>query len=427
MNKLPVVMLVSGVLAGGGAVFLSVAPAWTPMAAAAETSAAPQSAVQPVSHAERKILYYRNPMGQPDTSPVPKKDSMGMDYIPVYADADSSAPAGLVKIDPVRRQNLGVTSTAVVAAVLQRHLRATGVFAVDERRQYTLTTKLDGWVDKLYVNATGEQVRAGQPLFELYSPDLVVAQQEYLIARKTQLNPDKPQTNGFSDAALSRLKYWDIPQAAIRRLASEGEVKRTLPIDAPASGVVLTKNITQGMKFTAGQSLYEIADLSKIWLLVDVFEQDLAALRTGLPVDVKVNAYPTLMFHGSVAFVYPTMNTDSRTVKVRIVLDNPDFRLKPGMYAEAHVQIPLSQHPQAVIPESALIDSGERQVVLLDKGDGKYLPQPVQVQARGMDARDQRMIAVSGVPLGGKVVTQANFLIDSESNLQAAFADMGGK
>lgn len=372
---------------------------------------------------ERKVLYYRNPMGQPDTSPVPKKDSMGMDYIPVYAD-DAPEEKGAVKIDAAKQQNLGVVSVPVKQAKLTREIKAVGMFAVDERRQFTVTAKLDGWVEKLYVNATGDAVQSGQPLFELYSPDLIVAQQEYRIAQQTPgLNAD----SRLGHAALTRLRYWDIPESAIKRLAKGGDVKRTLPLQSPVHGVVLTKNITQGMKFSAGEALYEIADLSHLWLLVDVFEQDMANVKTGQSVNITVNAFPGKHFSGKVSFIYPTLNTETRTVQVRIELDNTDGLLKPGMYAQAGVQSDLSQGLQVVIPESALIDSGKRQVVLIDKGDGKFAPRSVTVLGRGSLDNGERQIAVTGVQMGEKVVTQANFLIDSESNLQAAFASMGSE
>ena len=373
---------------------------------------------------ERKVLYYRNPMGQPDTSPVPKKDSMGMDYIPVYAD-DAPAEKGLVKIDAVRRQNLGVTSVPVKWAQLSRQVKAVGMFAVDERRQFTITSKLDGWVDKLYVNATGEQVKRGQPLFELYSPELIAAQQEYRIALQNQANPQL--SSNLGSAALSGLRYWDIPESSIKQLAAGSAAKRTLPYVSPVNGVVLTKNITQGMKFTAGEVLYQVADLSQLWLLAEVFEQDLAAVQPGQQVVIRVNAYPSQRFTGKVAFIYPTLNSDTRTVQVRIELANPDGKLKPGMYAEAQLQSTATGAAQLVVPESALIDSGHRQVVLIDKGEGQYVPRQVKVLARGEIAQGERQIAVSGVQEGEKVVTQANFLIDSESNLQAAFSSMGGQ
>lgn len=372
---------------------------------------------------ERKILYYRNPMGQPDTSPVPKKDSMGMDYIPVYAD-EQPEEKGAITIDASKRQNLGVVSVAATQAQLTREIKAVGMFAVDERRQYTVTAKLDGWVEKLYVNATGDQVKTGQPLFELYSPDLVVAQQEYRIAQ--QMPQTENSRQNFGQAALTRLRYWDIPNTAIQRLASGGEVKRTLPLTAPVNGVVLTKNITQGMKFSAGTALYEIADLSHLWLLVEVFEQDLAAVKIGQTVQIHVNAYPSKSFQGKVSFIYPTLNSETRTVQVRIELENPNQLLKPGMYAQAQVQSDVGSAMQTVVPESALIDSGKRQVVLIDKGDGKFAPRVVSVTGRGALDNGERQIAVTNVQPGEKVVTQANFLIDSESNLQAAFSAMGG-
>ncbi len=380
--------------------------------------------------AEKKILYYRNPMGLKDTSPVPKKDSMGMDYIPVYAD-DGSADqdSSAVKINADRIQTLGVQTSTANKEPVFRAVRAVGQFAVDEKRQYNITTKFDGWIEKLAVNATGQNVKAGQLLMEVYSPELLAAQNEYLIARANQnaLNnlPGK-NTYSLTQAALERMKLWDIPSAELTRLAKTGQVSRRLALVAPKSGVVINKTAIEGMKFTAGETLFEIADLSKIWLLADVFEQDLGLIKPGQKVNVKVNAYPDETFNGSVAFIYPTLNGETRTAKVRIELDNPDGRLKPAMYGEVNLQATLNADPMVTVPESALIDSGTRQSVLVQTGNGKFASRLVKVGAHGETSSGERKVIIKdGINDGEQVVTRANFLIDSESNLQAAFSGLG--
>ena len=380
--------------------------------------------------AEKKVLFYRNPMGLKDTSPVPKKDSMGMDYIPVYADGDSSAQdSSAVKINSDRLQTLGVQTSKVNMEPVFRAVRAVGQFAVDEKRQYNVTTKFDGWIEKLAVNTTGQNVKAGQLLMEVYSPELLAAQQEYLIARENQnalkALPGKASFS-LSQAALERMKIWDIPASELNRLTKTGEVRRRLALLAPTSGVVLSKTAVQGMKFTAGETLFEIADLSQIWLLVDVFEQDLGLVKSGQKVNVKVNAYPDDVFNGTVAFIYPTLNSETRTVKVRIELDNKDGRLKPSMYGEANLQVALTAQPQVTVPESALIDSGTRQVVLVQTGNGKFAPRQVKTGGHGETTSGERKVVIKeGLADGESVVTRANFLIDSESNLQAAFSGLG--
>lgn len=373
----------------------------------------------------RKVLYYRNPMGEADVSPVPKKDAMGMDYLPVYAEAGEP---GTVTLSPERIQLLGVETAPVGQMALHREIRAVGRMAVDERRQVTVSAKYAGWIEKLPVNTTGQTVVAGQTLLETYSPELVAAQQEYLIARATQdrLPAEGEATGGprlsWSEGGLQRLRFLDVPESQLRSLAKEGRVRRTLSLLSPASGVVLTRNVQLGQRFEAGQALYEIADLSRLWLLVDVFEQDLQAVQPGQAVDIRVNAFPGETFTGHITFIYPTLNATTRTVPVRIELENPGLRLKPAMYAEATLAVPLPAGALSV-PESALIDSGTRQVVLLARDNGRFVPRQVVAGASGVTVGGERRVVIrEGLLPTERVVTRANFLLDSESNLRAAFS-----
>lgn len=432
MNKMQTVatsllMLVIGMGLGGAALW-----GWQIMQPGAGPVAS-QPAAGPINpesaKVERRILYYRNPMGQPDTSPTPKKDEMGMDYIPVYADEAQDEP-GLVALSPARIQSLGVATEVVRREALQRTLRAVGQLAVDERRRVVVAPKFGGWIERLPVNTTGQAVRQGEPLLEVYSPELVAAQQEYLLARdadqtlRLEPAPAGRQRLSLSEGAAQRLRFWDIPAAEIRGLQRSGQVQRALPINAPVSAVVLTNNAVLGKRFEAGETLFELADLQRLWLMVDIFEQDMAQLQPGLPVAVRVNARPGEEFVGKVAFIYPTLNRETRTVPVRIELENPDGRLRPAMYGEARLQLPVA-HDALTVPESALIDSGTRQVVLVQQGEGRFLPRSVKVGAHGEDGAGERRVAIlSGLVAGERVVTQANFLIDSESSLKATFAGL---
>ncbi len=380
----------------------------------------------------RTILYYRNPMGLPDISATPKKDEMGMPYLPVYADESKggASTASTVTISPDRIQALGVTSEPVRRERLQRTLRAVGQLVVDERRTTVVAPKFGGWIERLPVNTTGQTVHAGETLLEIYSPELIAAQQEYLLARESQgrLQLDPSLSGGkrmsLSDGALQRLRLWDIPEAELQRLVRHGEVRRSLPLSAPSDGVVLSKKAVLGMRFEAGDSLFELADLRHLWLLVDLYEQDLALVRVGQPVSLTVAAYPGDQFTGKIAFIHPTVNAQIRTVSVRIELMNSDGRLKPAMYGDAQIQA-LVADDALTIPDSALLDSGVRRVVLVSLGDGRFAPRDVEVGGLGEDRLGQRrLVVLSGLQEGDVVVTRANFLLDSESNLKAAFAGL---
>jgi Cu(I)/Ag(I) efflux system membrane fusion protein len=391
-----------------------------PAAAPASTSASPAPAAAPGD--KRKILYYRNPMGLPDTSPVAKKDSMGMDYIPVYADEGSGAVPGTVTISPERIQMLGVRTEAASLHPMAHTVRAVGTVAADERRIGVVNPKFEGWIEQLHVNTTGETVRRGEALLEVYSPDLVLAQREYLVARSAAADMAhadamaRDNAQAIATAALSRLRNWDISADQLARLQRSGVAKRTLTLHAPIAGIVMDKPALQGLHFGAGDMLYRIVDLSTVWLMADVFEQDLAQIRPGQSAKITVQAYPGRVFEGRVAFVYPTLNAQTRTAKVRIEVPNPDLLLKTDMYATVEIAAPVETATVLAVPDSAVLDTGAKQTVLVDRGEGRFEPRAVKLGARA----DGYVAVLEGLREGEKVVTGANFLIDAESNLRAA-------
>jgi len=369
-----------------------------------------------------KILYYRNPMGLADTSPVPKKDSMGMDYIAVYEN-EAGSNAGIVTVSPARVQMLGVrTATVTTRSGLLGAIRATGTVQFDERHLATVTTKVGGWIEKLNVAATGESVRAGQPLLELYAPDIVAAEQEYLVVAGMNTNPQGVMAHGDSelliDAATRRLRALDVSQAEIQRLRRTGEAARRIAVLAPANGVVTEKAAVLGMHVDPGTPLYKTADLASVWLIAQVQEQDLGRVKLGQAAHATFVTFPGRMFDGVVDFVYPDLVADTRTAKIRIVMPNAERLVRAGMYASITIDASAatSTAPALTVPDSAIIDSGAAQVVLVVKGEGRYEPRSVRVGARG----DGYTQILSGLRVGEVVVVSANFLINAESNLRAA-------
>jgi Cu(I)/Ag(I) efflux system membrane fusion protein len=373
------------------------------------------------STGERRVLYYRNPMGLPDTSPVPKKDSMGMAYIAVYEGEDTNN-SGVVKVSPDRIQQLGVRSEPVEMRSLARTIQSVGTVQADERQLFAVNTKFDGWIEKLDVNATGQAVRRGEPLMDIYAPELVAAQQEYLLANRSLLNLSQATTDvqnsarQLADASLQRLRNWDISGDQIQRLLREGTITRNLTLRSPADGVVLEKMAVAGAHFTAGEPLYRIADLSSVWVIADLFEQDLGAIRPGQTATVTVDAYPGTSFAGKVDFIYPTVTQETRTAKIRIVISNAAGRLKPGMYAKVAFEAPLGAASVLAVADSAVLDGGNRQIVLIDLGQGRFEPRDVKLGTRAGGYYE----VLSGLKTGENVVVGANFLIDAESNLRAA-------
>ncbi|MEQ1845776.1 MAG: efflux RND transporter periplasmic adaptor subunit, partial [Nitrospira sp.] len=340
-----------------------------------------------------KVLYYRHPMGAADTSPVPKKDEMGMDYLPVYEGEQANSEQ--VLISPEKIQKLGVKTAIATNRTLTRSIRALGSIQVDERRVHAVSPKFEGWIQHLYVNATGQTVKRGQPLLEIYSPELMTAQQEYLIARQGQLalQQGSSQARGtaehLAENALQRLHYWDIAPGQLKRLQNQEKTFDTLPLLSPVNGVVMDKPAVEGMRFMPGELLFRIADLSSVWLIVEVFEQDSGEVHPGQAVQVLINAFPDKLFKGKVEFIYPTLETGTRTVKVRIELPNNEGLLKPGLYGSVTLTAQENKRPRLTAPDSAVIDSGNRQIVLLKRGDGLFEPRPVKL---GLQADGYREI-----------------------------------
>ncbi|CAB1369038.1 efflux RND transporter periplasmic adaptor subunit [Denitratisoma oestradiolicum] len=394
---------------------------------AAATSA--QSAAAPTGESKaRKLLYYRNPMGLLDTSPTPKKDPMGMDYVPVYEGEPDNEPAAAnqIKISTDKVQKLGVRSETAKLRVLDRVVRAAGRIEPDERRIYAITPKFEGYVERLHVNVTGQPVGKGQPLFEVYSPELVSAQREYAIAAqgidslKEAGGEAQRGMRQLAESSLMRLKNWDISEEQLKALAKSGETKRTLTFRSPVAGVVTEKKALQGMRFMPGEALYQVADLSAVWVVADVFEQDIGLVKSGAKATVRINAYPDKAFTGAITYVYPTLNAETRTVPVRVEVANVGQLLKPGMFAQ--VELPVAAKGSVVtIPTSAVIDSGTRRIVLIQAGEGRFEPREVKLGTRS----DTYVEVIDGVKDGEPVVVAANFLIDAESNLKAAVGGFG--
>jgi Cu(I)/Ag(I) efflux system membrane fusion protein len=369
----------------------------------------PAAARSPGSTGHR-VLYYRNPMGLPDTSPSPKKDSMGMDYLPVYADEGAQDdPPGTVRISPGRLQTLGVrTAAAAMRPAAARTVRATGILQFDERHLVTVTTKVPGWIEHLAVAATGDPVRRGQVLAEIYSPDLVASEEEYLVASRMGI--------AMGAASLLRLRALDVPEPEIARLRRTGRSARQIPVTAPADGVVIDKPVQQGMRVDAGAALYKTADISEMWLIAQVQEQDIGAIVPGQPAHATFVAFPGRIFEGSVDFIYPSLSAETRTARVRIVIPNNDGALRAAMFATVQMDAMAGAEPILSVPNSAVLDSGARQVVLVAEGDGRFEPRQVQLGMHG----DDWVQVLDGITAGDRVVVGANFLIDAESNLRAA-------
>lgn len=380
----------------------------------ADTAAAPEQPRQDTRvpappQGRGRILYYRNPMGLPDTSPVPKRDSMNMEYLPVYE--NEAADAGTVTVPAGRLQTLGVRTAPVeTRPALTRTVRATGTVAFDERQLAVVTTRVGGWVEKLAVAATGDTVRRGQVLAELYSPDLVASEEEYLLAARLG--------GGLAAASLQRLRALGVPEGEIDRLRRTGRAAQRIPVLAPADGVVTEKLVVEGTRVGPDQPLYQTASLSPVWLIADVQEQDLGAIRPGEPVRASFVAFPGRTFEGTVEFVYPSLTAETRTGRVRIVVPNKDESLRAGMYASVEIDAAVGRAsgPVLAVPSSAVLDSGTRQAVLVEKGEGRFEPRQVRIGARG----DGVYQVLEGLEAGERVVVGANFLIDAESNLRAA-------
>ena len=403
---------------------------WSNRQHSSGTAAVPSAEGAKPAPAARKVLYYRNPMGLPDTSPTPKKDPMGMDYIPVYEGEEPESTSGVaqIRISPEKVQKMGVRTEVASLRPLGRIVRASGRVEPDERRVYAVTAKFEGYVERLHVNATGQPVGRGQALFEVYSPELVSAQREYAIAAQGMRSlagaggDAAAGMRQLAESSLLRLRNWDIPAEQVDALARTGEVRRTVTFRSPVSGIVTEKKAVQGMRFMPGETLYQVTDLGSVWVIADVFEQDIGSLKPGSRATVRINAYPEKAFSGTVTYVYPTLKAETRTIPVRLELANPGHLLKPAMFAQ--VELPAGDaRPVLAVPDSAVIDSGTRRIVLVQVREGRFEPREVKVGARS----DTHVQVLEGVREGEQVVVAANFLIDAESNLKAAVGALAGQ
>jgi RND family efflux transporter MFP subunit len=398
------------------------------------TATSPAPAAKP-SGGARKILFYRNPMNPNVTSKTPAKDEMGMDFVPVYEDeAKGSAgggtlPAGYaaVQVGMERAQLAGIQSVTAERETIGHPVRAVGLVVPDETRVRRVQAKIDGWIEKLYTNFTGRLVTKGQPLLEIYSPDLVASQREYLLARagaermkESPYADAREMSSGLVKAARTRLKLFDVPESFIEELERTGKVRRTVTLDAPVSGYVTGKEIFEGTRVSPGMDLLTVTDLSHVWIDADLYEYEAQSVRVGQAAVLDTVADPGTKMKGRVAYIYPTISPETRTLKVRFDFPNPGLRLKPQMYA--NVSLDLHSVTGVVIPDSALIETGVRVIAFVDAGDGSFEPREVKVGVRG----NGKAQILSGVKAGEKVVVGANFLLDSESKLRAALTKMTG-
>ena len=370
--------------------------------------------------AGKKVLFWVDSMNPNYKSDKPGKAPDGMDLVPVYADGQTQAPSTVsgysnVKLTSDRQQLIGVQTGVAEERSLGRSLRTVGRVTVDETRLFKISTKFDGYIEKLYVNVTGQPIRKGQPLFSIYSPDLLATQQEYLLAMRAA-----SQSPSLLSSARQRLLLWDITPADIDRLERTGTPRKSLTIASPASGYVLNKIAVQGARVTPGEPLFEIANLDRVWVQADVYESELQYVHPGSAATMTLSYAPGRTWTGRITFIAPIVDPMTRTVKVRLEFDNRDGALKPDMFGDVVIQQPARL--VIVVPDSAVLQTGTRSVVFVIKPDGTFEPREVSLGTKS----DQFYEVRSGVAAGEKVATQANFLIDSESRLKAALAQMSG-
>lgn len=421
MNKFlsVIITLIIGLAAGGGAVWYYLQQ---------QPPAMEKMADEPVPKTEQKPLFYRNPMNPEITSPVPAKDHMGMDYIPVYADDNqkNNDPAGTVKIDPVTEQNIGVRSAEAKLMALSHPIRTVGKVSYDEERISRLHPKTEGWIEKLFIDKTGTRVSRNTMLLSIYSPQLVTSAQEYLLARQSAQTLENSPFEDISnsarqmvDTARERLTLLDVPEHQIRQIEETGKIQKDLHIHSPFDGTVIQIGAREGQYVTPQTELYVLADLSKVWVIAQVYESDLPWVSEGDPVDMQLTALPGETFHGHLSYIYPYAEAETRTIKVRLVFDNPDQKLKPEMFA--NVTIHTRQQDNAVtVPSEAIVRSGDHEQIFVVTAPGKFEPRKVRT---GLTADGLTQI-LTGVKAGERVVTSSQFLIDSESKLRESTAKM---
>jgi Cu(I)/Ag(I) efflux system membrane fusion protein len=360
---------------------------------------------------ERKIKYYKSTMLLGEISQTPRKDSMGMDMVPVYEGEDESTT---IAVDPVTVQKMGVRTAVVTKGPLRRIIRTVGAIDYNETALADVTTKFRGWIENLYVDSTGKQVRKGEPLFDIYSPDLYGAQNEYVLA----LN--QGGASGLKASARQKLKLFDISEDQIAQLEKNRQPQRALRVDAPIDGIVVEKMAVRGQMVEAGMKLYRLADLSIVWVQSQIYEQDLALLKLGQEAEVSLSYLADRKFSGRVTYIYPTVDEKTRTARVRMEFHNPGLFLKPGMFATVELRAELK--PAALlVPDSAVLRSGEKNTVFVALDGGHFEPREVRLGPR---ADNDSYEVLSGLTEGERVVTSGQFMLDSESQLREAIQKM---
>ncbi len=377
---------------------------------------------------EREILFYRNPMDPTITSPVPRKDDMGMDYVPVYAEeAESVAADGaVVTINPAVQQNMNVIIERVTRRDISHRIRTVGYLDYDQEKMVSVTTKYTGFIEKTYVNYIGQPVKKGEPLFEIYAPELVQTEQELLsallYATGLAAAPEdtRRRAEALLEAARQRLAYWDISDEQVQRLEETGEVFRTLQVTAPAGGLVMKRMPgLEGMAVRPGMELLHIADLSDLWLTVEIFENQLPWLDVGSTATITITYFPGEAFRGRVRYIEPEVSEKTRTIQLTLEVPNRGSRLRVGMYATVIFE-PVAAKDAIAVPSQAVLRTGERNVVIVALGEGRFAPREVRLGPQG----EGFVQILDGLSDGDEIVTSAQFLIDSESNLREAIQKM---
>lgn len=376
----------------------------------------------------KKIKYWVAPMDPTYIRNEPGKSPMGMDLVPVYEEeGGEKEPTSTIRIDPVTIQNMGIRTAPVIRKPVTKTIRTFGNVTYDETGMVSVNTKFDGWIEKLHVNFVGEQIKRGQPLFDIYSPELVTTQEEYLLALKQYRSlKDSPfvhvrdSAERLMAASRKRLQYWDMSDSQIRQLETTGQVRKAITIFSPSGGVVVQKDVVEGQFVKAGQNQYQIADLSTVWVDVDIYEYELPYVKKGMPARMELSYVPGERFQGEVLYIYPYLSKETRTVRLRLAFPNPELQLKPDMYANIRLEAELPG-PNIVIPQEAVIDTGVRQVVFVSRDKGKFEPREIKL---GVEVNGHQYQVLKGLSEGEEIVISAQFMLDSESRLREAVQKM---
>lgn len=370
------------------------------------------------SSSERKIAYWRAPMNPMEIYDEPGKSAMGMELVPVYEDEVVGGVS--VSIDPVTQQNMGLRTTEVKKGALTRSIRTYGHVTYDETRTAQISPKIGGWVERIYADYTGKKVSKGEALFDLYAPELVSAQEEYLTAFQNAGRLSNKQSQKLIAAARRRLEYFEIPKHIIKKIEKTGQAQKTLRLRSPINGFITRKNIEQGSYLKTGTSVFKIADLSRIWVEVHIFEYELPWVMVGQEAEMTLPYQPGKTFKGKVSYIYPYLQAKTRDVVIRLEFDNPDLSIKPDMYTNVRI-LTQGKGEGLIIPSEAVIRSGERNVVFVTRGNNKFTPRDVTL---GLSLDGRRVQILTGLAPGETVVTSGQFMLDSESKLKEAVQKM---